>query len=89
MRSPSGFLTSVYRDERVPVPLRIAAATAAAPYIEPRCTDRRISCSIDLPVATDIATARGNIGIIKAYIAADRLGIEEGSALRGIGVAHD
>jgi hypothetical protein len=81
MRKPSEFLTSVYRSNVVPVSLRIAAATAAAPYIEPRCTDRRISCSIDLPVATDIATARGNIGIIKAYVAAGRLGIEEGTAL--------
>ena len=32
-------------------------------------------------MATDVATARGNIGIIKAYVAAGRLGIEEGGAL--------
>jgi hypothetical protein len=78
MRKPSEFLTSVYRSNEVPTPLRIAAATAAAPYIEPRCTDRKISNPIDLPVALDVATARGNIALIKTHIAIGRLGIEEG-----------
>jgi hypothetical protein len=81
MTKPSVFLTNVYRDERVPVPLRIAAAAAAAPYVEPRCTDRRISSPIDLPIALDVATARGNIALIKTHVAIGRLGIEEGSAL--------
>jgi hypothetical protein len=75
------FFRDVMDSEVVPLQLRLVAAQGLAPYEHARCTDRRISCPIELPVATDIATARGNIGIIKAYMAAGRLGLEEGAAL--------
>jgi hypothetical protein len=81
MSKPSVFLTNVYRSEVVPVPLRIAAATAAAPYVEARVTDRKISCPINLPPSNSVEQARANINLIKAHIAAGALGIEEGEVL--------
>jgi hypothetical protein len=75
------FLSAVIKNEQALPQLRVQAAGLLLPFQCARVTDRKISKPIDLPVATDVAGARGNIGIIKAYVAAGQLGLEEGQAL--------
>jgi hypothetical protein len=80
MSKPSVFLMNVYRDERVPVPLRIAAATAAAPYIEERA-HRRNDCPISLPTPRNAAEARANISVLSTYMGTGQISLDVGEAL--------
>jgi hypothetical protein len=80
MRKPSEFLTSVYRRTEVPVPLRIAAATACAPYVEERA-HRRNDCPISLPTPRNAAEARANISTIGTYMGTGQISIDVGQAL--------
>jgi hypothetical protein len=48
--SPLEFLTSVYRNEALPIELRIAAAGKAAPYVHPRLAAVMIGSSPEEPI---------------------------------------
>jgi hypothetical protein len=80
MRKPSEFLTSVYRSNEVSTPLRIAAATAAAPYVETRPV-RKITTPITLPPSNSVEQARANINLIRANLCAGVISFEDAEAL--------
>jgi hypothetical protein len=81
MRRPSEFLTNVYRSNQCPTPLRIAAATAAAPYLEARCTDPPIAEPVPLLEPKTAADAEHNIATIAYYEATGRIGHASAAAL--------
>jgi hypothetical protein len=50
--SPLEFLTSVYRNEALPIDLRIDAAGKAAPYVHPRLTAVTVGGNKENPLQT-------------------------------------
>ncbi len=48
--SPLEFLTSVYRNEALPIELRIEAANKAAPYVHPRLAAVTVGGSPENPI---------------------------------------
>jgi hypothetical protein len=50
--TPLGFLTSVYRNEALPIELRIDAAGKAAPYVHPRLTAVTLGGDKENPLQT-------------------------------------
>jgi hypothetical protein len=78
---PLVFLRGVMDCEQVPIPLRLVAAQALAPYEHVKATGQKISTPIDLPIPKNAHEAKGNIGIISAYALAGRLTLEEANQL--------
>jgi hypothetical protein len=73
------FLRAVYRCPQAPDPVRVNAASSLLRYeISPH--DRRAACQLNLPAATTVEIARGNIQVVKLNYDLGRLGQEEAEA---------
>src|SRR6516162_6671627 len=80
-RCPVEFLEKVMANNAALPQLRVQAAGLLLPYKAPRCTDRRVSVELPFPMTTNAHEAKTNIAAIKMFVAAGRLGIDEGNDL--------
>jgi hypothetical protein len=79
MKDAITFLRAVYKCPQASDPVRVNAATQLLKY-ETSPHDRRAASKLDLPAATTVEIARGNIQIIKLNHDLGRLGQEEAQA---------
>jgi hypothetical protein len=80
-RDPKEFLEKVMSAQQVPLMMRTQAAGLLMPFCYARCTERRVSVELPFPMTTNAREAKTNIAAIKMFVAAGRLGIDEGNDL--------
>ena len=63
--TPLEFLTAIYRDENVPLPVRMRAAVEAAPYVHPKLSVSTNLTPEDFASRLERAIARSGVRLIE------------------------